>query len=218
MLSLLGKCIKKIKIKQRHKRAPSSTSPTKPRTREPIISIYSFSQPSSVVPPSSPLHSSLSTSPRTFQIHSPFNQSSPPPLLSCIATSFTTMTSSSNSSSAVRSSAKHAADRIQQHLPPSNPASLSSSSLNLPSKTSIAASINHHSPRPKDRPSSTASSVSAASPSTRRSGTPVHRSQSKDFDDDNGISPLPLSLSLSLLRVLSVRFSICVNGFDDSSL
>nr|VDC62627.1 unnamed protein product [Brassica rapa] len=95
------------------------------------------------------------------------------------------MTSSSNSSSAVRSSAKHAADRIQQHLPPSNPASLSSSSLNLPSKTSIAASINHHSPRPKDRPSSTASSVSAASPSTRRSGTPVHRSQSKDFDDDN---------------------------------
>ncbi|WZZ17530.1 hypothetical protein YC2023_110619 [Brassica napus] len=95
------------------------------------------------------------------------------------------MTSSSNSSSAVRSSAKHAAERIQQHLPPSNPASLSSSSLNLPSKTSIAASINHHSPRPKDRPSSTASSVSAASPSTRRSGTPVHRSQSKDFDDDN---------------------------------
>ncbi|WZZ81762.1 hypothetical protein YC2023_102334 [Brassica napus] len=97
------------------------------------------------------------------------------------------MTSSSNSSSAVRSSAKHAAERIQQHLPPSNPASLSSSSLNLPSKTSIAASINH-SPRPKERPSSTASSVSAASPSTRRSGTPVHRSQSKDFDEDNGIS------------------------------
>ncbi|KAJ0246977.1 Kinesin-like protein KIN-UC [Hirschfeldia incana] len=95
------------------------------------------------------------------------------------------MTSSSNSSSAVRSSsAKHAAERIQQHLPPSNPASLSSSSLNLPSKSSIAASINH-SPRPKDRPSSTASSVSAASPATRRSGTPVHRSQSKDFDDDN---------------------------------
>ncbi|XP_013605517.1 kinesin-like protein KIN-UC isoform X2 [Brassica napus] len=94
------------------------------------------------------------------------------------------MTSSSNSSSAVRSSAKHAAERIQQHLPPSNPASLSSSSLNLPSKTSIAASINH-SPRPKERPSSTASSVSAASPSTRRSGTPVHRSQSKDFDEDN---------------------------------
>ncbi|KAF2588818.1 hypothetical protein F2Q70_00040880 [Brassica cretica] len=94
------------------------------------------------------------------------------------------MTSSSTSSSAVRSSAKHAAERIQQHLPPSNPASLSSSSLNLPSKTSIAASINH-SPRPKERPSSTASSVSAASPSTRRSGTPVHRSQSKDFDEDN---------------------------------
>ncbi|KAG2328971.1 hypothetical protein Bca52824_000151 [Brassica carinata] len=92
---------------------------------------------------------------------------------------------SSNSSSAVRSSAKHAAERIQQHLPPSNPASLSSSSLNLPSKTSIVAPINHHSPRPKDRPSSTASSVSAASPSTRRSGTPVHRSQSRDFDDDN---------------------------------
>ncbi|KAJ4895845.1 Armadillo/beta-catenin repeat family protein / kinesin motor family protein [Raphanus sativus] len=94
------------------------------------------------------------------------------------------MTSSSNSSSTVRSSAKHAAERIQQHLPPSNPASLSSSSLNLPSKTSLVAPINH-SPRPKDRPSSTISSVSAASPSARRSGTPVRRSQSKDFDDDN---------------------------------
>ncbi|CAH8381590.1 unnamed protein product [Eruca vesicaria subsp. sativa] len=94
------------------------------------------------------------------------------------------MTSSSSSSSAVRSSAKHAAERIQQHLPPSNPASLSSSSLNLPSKSSLVAPINH-SPRPKERSSSAIPSLSAASPSTRRSGTPVHRSQSRDFDDDN---------------------------------
>ncbi|VVB05707.1 unnamed protein product [Arabis nemorensis] len=96
----------------------------------------------------------------------------------------------SSNSSAVRSSAKHAAERIQQHLPPSNhTASLSSSSLNLPARTSIiAAPTSHHSSRPKDRPTSTASSasaVSAYSPSTRRSGTPVRRTQSKDFDDDN---------------------------------
>lgn len=99
--------------------------------------------------------------------------------------------SSSNSSSAVRSSAKHAAERIQQHLPPnSNHAvSLSSSSLNLPARTSIVAPGIAHSSRLKDRPSasssSSSSSVSASSPSTRRSGTPVRRSQSKDFDDDN---------------------------------
>ncbi|KAG7560889.1 Armadillo [Arabidopsis thaliana x Arabidopsis arenosa] len=99
--------------------------------------------------------------------------------------------SSSNSSSAVRSSAKHAAERIQQHLPPNgnHAISLSSSSLNLPSRTSIIAPGVAHSSRPKDRPSassiSNASSVSASSPSTRRSGTPVRRSQSKDFDDDN---------------------------------
>ncbi|CAA7039629.1 unnamed protein product [Microthlaspi erraticum] len=96
----------------------------------------------------------------------------------------------SSNSSAVRSSAKHAAERIQQHLPPSNPASLSSSSLNLPARTSLIAPGGapiSHSSRPKDRPSSSASSasVSASSPSTRRSGTPVRRSQSKDFDDDN---------------------------------
>ncbi|CAH2064098.1 unnamed protein product [Thlaspi arvense] len=96
----------------------------------------------------------------------------------------------SSNSSALRSSAKHAAERIQQHLPPSNPASLSSSSLNLPARTSIIAPGGtpiSHSSRPKDRPSSSASSasISASSPSTRRSGTPVRRSQSKDFDDDN---------------------------------
>ncbi|KAL0652578.1 hypothetical protein Bca4012_095269 [Brassica carinata] len=126
------------------------------------------------------------------------------------------MTSSSNSSSAVRSSAKHAAERIQQHLPPSNPASLSSSSLNLPSKTSIAASINH-SPRPKERPSSTASSVSAASPSTRRSGTPVHRSQSKDFDEDNGISPSSLSPSC-IIHPGRVRVSVRVRPRNGEEL
>ncbi|KAL1212571.1 Kinesin-like protein KIN-UC [Cardamine amara subsp. amara] len=97
---------------------------------------------------------------------------------------------SSNSSSAVRSSAKHAAERIQQHLPPSNHTiSLSSSSLNLPARTSIIAPSISHSSRLKDRPSpssvSSSSAVSASSTSTRRSGTPVRRSQSKDFDDDN---------------------------------
>ncbi|CAN8254543.1 unnamed protein product [Cochlearia groenlandica] len=105
----------------------------------------------------------------------------------------------SSNSSAVRSSAKHAAERIQQHLPPSNPASLSSSSLNLPARTSLISlggAPSSHSSRPKDRSSSSsssssssaassASSVVASSPSTRRSGTPVRRSQSKDFDDDN---------------------------------
>ncbi|XP_024013548.1 kinesin-like protein KIN-UC isoform X2 [Eutrema salsugineum] len=96
----------------------------------------------------------------------------------------------SSNSSAVRSSAKHAAERIQQHLPPSNPGSLSSSSLNLPARASLIAPGGapiSHSSRPKDRPSSSASSasISASSPSTRRSGTPVRRSQSKDFDDDN---------------------------------
>lgn len=111
------------------------------------------------------------------------------------------MTSSNSSSSAVRSSAKHAAERIQQHLPPnSNHAlSLSSASLNLPSRTSIIAPGVAHSSRLKDRPSassvSNASSVSASSPSTRRSGTPVRRSQSKDFDDDNGLCSFLLLLS-----------------------
>ncbi|KFK34726.1 hypothetical protein AALP_AA5G184400 [Arabis alpina] len=99
----------------------------------------------------------------------------------------------SSNPSTVRSSAKHAAaERIQQHLPPSNhTASLSSSSLNLPARTSIiAAPSSLHSSRLKDRPTSTvssssASAVSASSPATRRSGTPVRRTQSKDFDDDN---------------------------------
>ncbi|XP_010555807.1 PREDICTED: kinesin-like protein KIN-UC isoform X2 [Tarenaya hassleriana] len=95
----------------------------------------------------------------------------------------------SSASSTVRSSAKSAAERIQQQLPPSNhAASLSFSSLNLPSSRSsgVVGGGGNHSSRPKDRPSSSSSSSSSAAVvSTRRSKTPVRRSQSKDFDDDN---------------------------------